>query len=223
MGRLGDNKKENNDDKHNYFPIVHKMDTDDLYPTELELIYSSLTVLFHEEKDVEKRIALNNDDIKNRVKDVVIPMYDVSACHISDVEHQLQHQNFAQESTLEPEPASEPEEEHTSTSEPIPIVKKLFKQIALLCHPDKVKDEKRNRLFIHARSAHDRNDVLTLLFILSKCGSAAHLEHDDIVMIRKELEERQKEIFKKKDSVCYKWDTYTEDVKKILIQKIIHK
>ncbi len=200
-----------------------------MYPTELELIYSSLTVLMCEEKDVEKRIAVNNEDIKNRVKDIVIPMYDVSACPTSDVEHQHQHQNFETESTSDPKTPSEAEHtshqdsEHTSTSESSPIVKKLFKQIALLCHPDKVKDEKLNRLFIHARSAHDRNDVLTLLFILSKCGSAAHLEHDDIVMIRKELEERQKEIFKKKDSVCYKWDTYTEDVKKILIQKIIHK
>ncbi len=201
------------------------MDTDDLYPTELELIYSSLTVLMYEEKDVEKRLAANNDDIKNRVKDIVIPMYDVSACPTSDVEHQHQHQhqhqNFETESTSDPEPPFEAEPEHTSTSESSPIVKKLFKQIALLCHPDKVKDEKLNRLFIHARSAHDRNDVLTLVFILSKCGSVAHLEHDDIVMIRKELEERQKEIFKKKDSVCYKWDTYTTQIKDILIQQII--
>jgi hypothetical protein len=64
------------------------MDMDDLYPTELELIYSSLTVLFREEKDVEKRIAVNNEDIKIRVKDIVVPMYDVSACPTSDVEHQ---------------------------------------------------------------------------------------------------------------------------------------
>jgi hypothetical protein len=203
------------------------MDTDDLYPTELELIYSSLTVLMCEEKDVEKRIAVNNDDIKNRVKDIVIPMYDVSACPISDVEHQHQHQhqNFEPETTSDPEPSaqhtSHQDSEHTSTSESIPIVKKLFKQIALLCHPDKVKNEKLNRLFIHARSSHDRNDVLTLLFILSKCGSVAHLEHDEIAMIKTELEERQKEIQKKKDTVCYKWDTYTTQIKDILIQQII--
>ncbi len=102
-------------------------------------------------------------------------------------------------------------------------MKKLFKQIALLCHPDKVKDEKRNRLFIHARSAHDGNDVLTLLFILSKCAPSAVLETSEIAAVKELLEERRKEVIKKKETVCYKWDTYTEDVKKILIQEIIHK
>jgi hypothetical protein len=205
------------------------MDTDDLYPTELELIYSSLTVLMCEEKDVEKRIAVNNDDIKNRVKDIVIPMYDVSAYPTSDVEHEHQHQHqhphFETESTSDPETPSEaepePEPEHTSTSESSPIVKKLFKQIALLCHPDKVKDEKRNRLFIHARSAHDRNDVLTLLFIMSKCGPSAVLETSEIAAVKELLEERRKEVLNKKDTVCYKWDTYTTQIKDILIQQII--
>jgi hypothetical protein len=179
------------------------MDTDDLYPTELELIYSSLTVLMCEEKDVEKRIAVNNDDIKNRVKDIVIPMYDVSACPISDVEHQHQHQhqNFEPETTSDPEPSaqhtSHQDSEHTSTSESIPIVKKLFKQIALLCHPDKVKDEKHGRLFIHARSAHDKNDVLMLLFILSRCSAIVVLKEEETVEVKEIIEKRQQAILKK--------------------------
>lgn len=214
------------------------MDTDDLYPTEVELIYSSLTVLMHEEKDVERRIAANNTDIKNRVKDIVIPMYghDVSACPTSDVEHQNRpadvHPECSWGETSTPcksnptspctdDTSPELETSETNVNESSPIVKKLFKQIALICHPDKVKNEKLNRLFIHARSAHDRNDVLTLLFILSKCGSSAILETSEIAAVKERLEERQKEVLKKKESVCYKWDSYTEDVKKILIYQII--
>ncbi len=126
------------------------MDTDDLYPTELELIYSSLTVLMCEEKDVEKRIAVNNDDIKNRVKDIVIPMYDVSACPTSDVEHQHQHQhqhqNFERETTSDPEPSAQhtlhQDSEQTSTSESSPIVKKLLNKLP--CYVILIKSKTRN-------------------------------------------------------------------------------
>jgi hypothetical protein len=201
------------------------MDTDDLYPTELELIYSSLTVLMCEEKDVERRIAVNNNDIKNRVKDIVIPMYDVSACPTSDVGHQNGaadvHPTCSDSNPTSPCTDDTSPELETSDVETNPIVKKLFKQIALLCHPDKVKNDKLNRLFIHARSAHDRNDVLTLLFILSKCGPSAVLETSEIAAVKELLEDRRKEVLKKKDTVCYKWDTYTTQIKDILIQQII--
>jgi hypothetical protein len=196
---------------------------DDLYPSDFEALIGSLIVLMREEKDVNAKINANSDDIKRRVQEEIGPAevpVDISQCTAA----------AATESTVEPPIHTEeelPEDDEMNSSaantqeSACPLSKKLFKQIALVTHPDKIKDEKLNKLFLLGRKAQEQNDILTLLFILSKCSPKNILLDSEIASIKTVLDERQSSIIKKKDTVTYKWHTYSEDVKKILIKKIV--
>ncbi len=199
---------------------------DDLYPSDFEALIGSLIVLMRDEKDVNVTINANSDDIKRRVQDEVGPAevpVDVSQCIATAT---------ASESTVEPPIHTEEEFPHdydegdaaaaADTQESAcPLSKKLFKQIALVTHPDKIKDEKLNKLFLLGRKAQEQNDILTLLFILSKCSPKNILLDSEMSSIKTIMDERQCSLNKKKDTVTYKWHTYSEDVKKILIKKIV--
>lgn len=208
---------------------------DDLYPSELEVLYGSLTVLLREEKDIEKKISENTKQIKEYVhKEIAPTSTDVSQCsteELSKTENPMPAQEKEKEEEEESassegnksEPHIEEEEINVPAKEPLPIVKKLFKQVALLCHPDKVKDEKLHKFFLLGRTAQDDNDILTLLFILSRCSADVVLKDAEIAEIKELMTKRHEAILKKKESVCYKWNTYSDDVKKILIKQIIPK
>ena len=192
---------------------------DDLYPSEFEVLIGSLVVLFREEKDVDAKIHVNSEDIKGRVqKELIVSASagaDVSQCSVSAAtgpEHT--------EST-----SAEPEETYTEIecdqTDILPLAKKLFKQVALHTHPDKVKDEKLNKLFLVGRKAQEQNDIVTLLFILSRFQSKDFLDDAEISALKAILDERHAGLIKKKDSVTYKWNTYSEEVKQVLIKHLV--
>jgi hypothetical protein len=192
---------------------------DDLYPSEFEVLIGSLVVLFREEKDVDAKIHVNSEDIKGRVqKELIVSSEaetDVSQCDVSAAtgpEHT--------ESTC-----AETEETYTEIecdqTDILPLAKKLFKQVALHTHPDKVKDEKLNKLFLVGRKAQEQNDIVTLLFILSRFQSKNFLDDAEISALKAILDERHAGLIKKKDSVTYKWNTYSEEVKQVLIKHLV--
>jgi hypothetical protein len=153
---------------------------DDLYPSEFEVLIGSLVVLFREEKDVDAKIHVNSEDIKGRVqKELIVSASageaeaettDVSQCSVSAAtgpEHTESTCAETEETYVEIE---------CDQPDLLPLAKKLFKQVALHTHPDKVKDEKLNKLFLVGRKAQEQNDILTLLFILSRFQSKDFLD-----------------------------------------------
>jgi hypothetical protein len=194
---------------------------DDLYPSDFEALIGSLIVLMRDEKDVNAKINDNSEDIKRRVKDEVGPAevpVDVSQCTVTP--------ECAPDTPIPTEEESphdydEGDAAADTQESACPLSKKLFKQIALVTHPDKIKDEKLNKLFLLGRKAQEQNDILTLLFILSKCSPKNILLDSEMSSIKIIMDERQCSLNKKKDTVTYKWHTYSEDVKKILIKKIV--
>jgi hypothetical protein len=190
---------------------------DDLYPSEFEVLIGSLVVLFREEKDVDAKIHVNSEDIKVRVqKELIVSAgTDVSQCDVS----------AATGSEHTETTSAEPEETYTEIecdqTDILPLAKKLFKQVALHTHPDKVKDEKLNKLFLVGRKAQEQNDIVTLLFILSRFQSKDFLDDAEISALKAILDERHAGLIKKKDSVTYKWNTYSEEVKQVLIKHLV--
>jgi hypothetical protein len=191
---------------------------DDLYPSDFEALIGSLIVLMRDEKDVEAKINDNSEDIKRRVQDELGPAevpVDISQCIA-----------FPECAAEFPIPTTHDYDEMDSAAadtleSSCPLSKKLFKQIALVTHPDKIKDEKLNKLFLLGRKAQEQNNILTLLFILSKCSPKNILLDSEMASIKTILDERHGTLIQKKGTVTYKWHTYSEDVKKILIKKIM--
>ena len=196
---------------------------DDLYPTEFEVLIGSLMVLMREEKDVEAKISSNSEDIKKRVQTEI-----VSSAKEEDAKPINVDISYSEH--VDPPPEQPSEQSETEPTDYIiddisdnssPLAKKLFKLVALHTHPDKVKDERLNRFFLAGRKAQEQNDVLTLLFILSKCVPKNVLADGEIEELKVVLGERHTSVANKKDTVTYKWNTYTEEVKQVLIKHLV--
>lgn len=121
----------------------------DLFPSDLEVLLGSLTLLLRDEKETETRITNNMREYRRRT---------------------------------------------------FPLMKKLFKPIAIQCHPDKIKDDRKNRFFLLGRKAYMENDIPTVLFILSKLTCNIALEDSELSEIRGFVDSRRGTVHQKKGS-----------------------
>jgi hypothetical protein len=103
------------------------------------------------------------------------------------------------------------------------IFNKIFKIIALKCHPDKCKDEIKNKVFIFANKLKDNKDIndniLKLLFLCSQCNMIddINLSEEEYIFVEEILEETDKKILDKKNTIFYNWDNMNENQKKMYI------
>lgn len=190
---------------------------DDLYPSEFEVLIGSLMVLLREEKDVEAKISSNSEDIKKRVQTEIVSSAKEEEAKVEPINVDISYSAPSEQSETEPTDYIIDDISDNSS----PLAKKLFKLVALHTHPDKVKDERLNRFFLAGRKAQEQNDVLTLLFILSKCVPKNVLADGEIEELKTVLEKRHTSVASKKDTVTYKWNTYTEEVKQVLIKHLV--
>ena len=190
---------------------------DDLYPSEFEVLIGSLMVLMREEKDVDVKISSNSEDIKKRVQTEIVSSAKEEEVKVEPINVDISYSAPSEQSETEPTDYIIDDISDNSS----PLSKKLFKLVALHTHPDKVKDERLNRFFLAGRKAQEQNDVLTLLFILSKCVPKNVLSDGEIEELKVVLGERHTSVANKKDTVTYKWNTYTEEVKQVLIKHLV--
>ena len=101
-----------------------------------------------------------------------------------------------------------------------PLVKKLFKPVAVQCHPDKVKDAKLNKLFLIGRKAYNEGDVPTLLFVLTKFPSAVELDDAEMAEVKGYIDKKQSALIQKKDTFVYKWGFIREEDKQKILEQV---
>jgi hypothetical protein len=126
-----------------------------------------------------------------------------------------------------PQPPPQPEGESPDLEFPedaareiTPLVKKLFKPVAVQCHPDKVKDTKLNKLFLIGRKAYNEGDVPTLLFVLTKFPSAVELDDSEMAEVKGYIDKKQAALIQKKDTFAYKWGFIREEDKQKILEQV---
>lgn len=214
---------------------------DDLFPSDFEVLLGSLTLLIREERETETKLSKNMNEIQERVRKDVLPRHGIHVPSTTSSTELVVSQNtkqMPQETPQTPQqtpqqetPNVPPKDQHDSEESPelfwseeesksSPLMKKLFKPIAILCHPDKVKDSKKNRFFLLGRKAYNENDLLTLLFILSKLYCDVPLEESELLEVRRFVESRRSTMQQKKDSFVYKWELFGEDQKQHILNNM---
>ena len=103
------------------------------------------------------------------------------------------------------------------------IVGKLFKILALKCHPDKTTDPYKNKIFVYANETKDDIDCIKLLYLFSKIDKIdITFEKDETEYIESKIFEMETRQISLKDTIAYKWDTLTPEQKNsyfILLKK----
>lgn len=120
-------------------------------------------------------------------------------------------------SSTPPDPESLPEQ---SSAEKLadPEVKKMFKKIASLCHPDKLQDmsdgferEKKQELYAQARKALENNDVLIMADVASKLGvDVPEITEKQLKLTEKKIISIKKELSQIESTMVWHW-FFTED------------
>jgi hypothetical protein len=217
---------------------------EDWLPSDFEVILGSLTILIRDQKDTEKIIEKNSKEIADRFRKEVLGMPAQPETCAKSFEESTELAVGVPEnqprSCERPSPTQQdgqpgqagqpeqpsfdhplPEEESQDDKEVNPLLKKLFKPIAVVCHPDKVKDSKLHKFFLIGRKAYDDQDFSMLLYILARIRAYdIELETSEIAEIRAHLSKKQDAIVQMKESLPYKWSFLREEDKTSILKNI---
>jgi hypothetical protein len=135
-------------------------------------------------------------------------------------DNQDQNENQNNEQNISDEIVDEPEK---PTSEKLEIlINKLFRFIALYCHPDKANtDEKKeiSKLFVPANKAKKNKKVINLFLIYQQViekgftNQIPQWTEDDLNIIKYELKIYKEEINNIKDTFLGQWDSLSQQMK----------
>jgi DnaJ-domain-containing protein 1 len=93
-------------------------------------------------------------------------------------------------------------------------MKKLYRQIVKLTHPDKVNSKKLNKLYIEATDAYEKDDILTIFKISIDLDIYIELDDTYIMIINEKIEKYNVLIEFLKKTYTYKWFNSNDDNEK---------
>jgi len=96
------------------------------------------------------------------------------------------------------------------------LINKLYKQLALKCHPDKTSDTKKNKMFIYMTECKREIDIVKLLYIFSQLNTDTteiEIGNQENYIIKKKLDGLDSYKKDLEGSVFYRWKTLTEEEK----------
>ena len=101
-------------------------------------------------------------------------------------------------------------------------IKKIYRDIVKLTHPDKVDSELLKSYYVDATKAYDNNDLLELFVISGKLQINVDLSNDDIELLNNLINIKKNEIKKIEDSYIWLWiNAKTDEQKQIIINSFI--
>ena len=106
--------------------------------------------------------------------------------------------------------------------EEIKKIKKIYKEISKICHPDKISDEELNELYIQAKILYEKNNLLGLIKICKKISLDFEIDQNDITILKRTLKDRKSKLTKIEGTFLWLWvNTETEDEKEKIIKMYI--
>lgn len=105
-------------------------------------------------------------------------------------------------------------EEDNSDKEEKKIYQKLYREIVKITHPDKVKDDQRNKMYIRATTAYEKNEFLVLVMIASQLNIEWDWNPIMETRVKTTVDGLQKKLVLIEKSVSWLWyNTENDDTK----------
>jgi hypothetical protein len=100
---------------------------------------------------------------------------------------------------------------NNSKKEPSKEVKKLYREIVKLTHPDKVEDENLNNIYIESTKLYENDDKIGLYKICDKLNIKYEVQEDDEDFIVYKINEFKKKIIFLESTFTWKWLNTKDD------------
>ena len=102
------------------------------------------------------------------------------------------------------------------------ILKKLYRKISILTHPDKCIDEDLQKIFIVANDNYNNNNLMEILLICHRLGieyMELEVTTDDFNVMRNNIKDMKDKISQIKQTESWKWGNKSSDDVKNIIKK----
>ncbi len=99
-------------------------------------------------------------------------------------------------------------------------MKKIYREIVKITHPDKVTDTDLNSIYISAKEAYHNNDIMELFYICSNLKIEIEIDNYDIMTFNKIIEEKKKKSKSTEKSYLWLWVNSESDEERLDIVKI---
>lgn len=87
----------------------------------------------------------------------------------------------------------------------LPEAKKLYRDIAKATHPDKIKNDKLNNLYLEATEAYEQNDIVTLYKVCSELNLEFELPDNFINQVKNKINSYKQQTSYFENTYTYKW------------------
>jgi hypothetical protein len=110
------------------------------------------------------------------------------------------------------------------TNDELKTIKTIFRSIAKLCHPDKTKNQYKNKLYEEAQIAYETNNLLIIYKIAKKLNIDINLSHNNLDLLKRIVEDKKNEIKEIEKSFLWLWvNTESQEKKDELINNFLKK
>ena len=101
-------------------------------------------------------------------------------------------------------------------------IKKIYREIARLTHPDKVGNDEHIETYIRAKDAYESNDLMELYLICGELNILVDPDDQEIIVLKKLIEIKKEELKTIESSIIWKWiHSNDEKVKDELMKQFI--
>ena len=143
--------------------------------------------------------------------------------HISDFLEQAGIHKGEDEKESEPKPAEFKKEEKAISKYSKLKIKGIFREIVKLTHPDKTDSEELNEIYVEAKKAKEKNDLLELYFICGKLNIDVDLDELDIKSLNKIIEKKKEALIQFEKSWIWAWANAKSDEERDALVKKFNK
>lgn len=93
-------------------------------------------------------------------------------------------------------------------------IKKLYRDIVKITHPDKVKDEELNEMYIKATDYYENNDILGIYKICNDLKIEYDIDPNDEFILKSKIEQLKRKIEFLQSTFTWKWVNAKDDSEK---------
>lgn len=108
-------------------------------------------------------------------------------------------------------------EDSNSNPEKSAKVKKIYREIVKLTHPDRIKDKKLNDFYIKATEFYEENDLSGLYFICDQLNIEYEIDENDDFFISGKITKLKERISFMESTYTWQWHSAENEVKKQML------
>ena len=112
------------------------------------------------------------------------------------------------------QPQDDFEEKEIFIDDKSPKVKKLYREIVKITHPDKSDNKSHNDIYVKATQYYDMNDKIGIYKICYQIGLESRIDYEDKVEIQKRIDELKSRISFLESTFTYQWITIEDEKQK---------